>query len=115
MMKPITKYATSIVSGNRIPYILSNAFKIAEQERPGAVAIELPEDVAAEHVDEYFCVRETQKIRRPQIDEKMLEILKQEASALDAEFIDPSQKKLAKDKQKSLELQRIMNVRKQTV
>jgi acetolactate synthase I/II/III large subunit len=29
MMKPITKYATSIVSGNRIPSILQNAFKIA--------------------------------------------------------------------------------------
>ena len=35
---------------------------------------------------------------------KELEILKQEASALDGEFIDPSQKKLAKEKQKSLEL-----------
>lgn len=46
MMKPLTKYATSIVSGARIPYILENAFRIAEEEKPGAVHIELPEDIA---------------------------------------------------------------------
>ena len=34
MMKPITKYATSIVSGNKIPSVVHNAFKIARSERP---------------------------------------------------------------------------------
>jgi len=34
MMKPVTKFATSIVSGARIPYILENAFRIAEEEKP---------------------------------------------------------------------------------
>jgi acetolactate synthase I/II/III large subunit len=34
MMKPITKYSTSIISGVKIPYILQNAFKIAISERP---------------------------------------------------------------------------------
>jgi thiamine pyrophosphate-dependent acetolactate synthase large subunit-like protein len=33
-MKPITKYATTIVSGSRIPYILNNAFNRAVSERP---------------------------------------------------------------------------------
>jgi acetolactate synthase-1/2/3 large subunit len=45
-MKPITKYATTIVSPSRITYTLNNAFNIAKSERPGAVAIELPEDIA---------------------------------------------------------------------
>jgi len=78
MMKPITKYSTSIVSPDRIPYILNNAFRIAEEERPGAVAIELPEDIAGELVSEEVVITEELKIRRPQIDEKMLDILKTE-------------------------------------
>jgi acetolactate synthase-1/2/3 large subunit len=46
MMKPVTKYTTSIVSPSRLTYTLSSAIKIAEEERPGAVHIELPEDIA---------------------------------------------------------------------
>lgn len=76
MMKPVTKLSTSIVSGSRIPTIIRNAFKTAEAERPGAVAIELPEDIAAEEVENTFIPLEVEKIRRPVIDEKMLEILK---------------------------------------
>jgi acetolactate synthase-1/2/3 large subunit len=45
-MKPISKFATSIVSPSRIQFTLNNAFNIAKSERPGAVAIELPEDIA---------------------------------------------------------------------
>jgi len=45
-MKPVTKYTTSIVSPTRLTYTLNNAIKIAEEERPGAVHIELPEDIA---------------------------------------------------------------------
>ena len=80
MMKPVTKYATSIVNGSRVPYILENAFKIAESEKPGAVHLELPEDIAAEEVDEKYVQLhlETQKTRRPIVDEKWLEILKNE-------------------------------------
>ena len=78
MMKPITKYATSIVSGNRIPSVLQNAFKIAVSERPGAVAIEFPEDISAEEVEFENQDMRVDKIRRPQIDEKTLELLKKE-------------------------------------
>jgi len=81
MMKPITKYAASIVSPSRIPYVLNNAIKLAEEERPWAVAIELPEDIAAELVDEDIIMREKEVIRRPQIDEKMLLRLKKELEA----------------------------------
>lgn len=48
MMKPVTKLSKQIVSGNLIPALVREAFRTAEQERPGAVLLELPEDVAAE-------------------------------------------------------------------
>jgi len=48
MMAPITKYTKQIVSAAAIPSHVRNAFLIAEEERPGAVHLELPEDVARE-------------------------------------------------------------------
>ncbi|MGB7816672.1 MAG: acetolactate synthase large subunit [Methylotenera sp.] len=51
MMKPITKYAKQIVNVNMIPSMVREAFRVAEEERPGAVLLELPEDVARELVD----------------------------------------------------------------
>ncbi|MGK0372402.1 MAG: acetolactate synthase-1/2/3 large subunit, partial [Glaciecola sp.] len=48
MMRPITKYTTQVVSGDRIPSIVREAFRLASEERPGAVHIELPEDIADE-------------------------------------------------------------------
>ncbi len=47
LMRPITKHALSIADPSTIPTVLRNAFKHAESERPGAVHVELPEDVAA--------------------------------------------------------------------
>lgn len=52
MMRPITKFAKQIVNGNTIPSIVREAFRLAEEERPGAVHLELPEDIAAELVDD---------------------------------------------------------------
>lgn len=48
MMRPITKYTTQLVSGDRIPSAVREAFRLAHDERPGATHIELPEDIAAE-------------------------------------------------------------------
>lgn len=48
MMRPITKYTTQLVSGDRIPSAIREAFRLAHEERPGATHIELPEDIAAE-------------------------------------------------------------------
>ncbi|MFT4993329.1 MAG: acetolactate synthase-1/2/3 large subunit [Paraglaciecola sp.] len=48
MMRPITKYTTQVVSGDRIPSVVREAFRLAHDERPGAVHIELPEDIADE-------------------------------------------------------------------
>ena len=50
MMRPITKFAKQIVNGNTIPSLVREAFRLAEEERPGAVHLELPEDIAAEMV-----------------------------------------------------------------
>jgi len=51
MMKPMTKYAKTVVNGNNIPSMVREAFKVATTERPGAVHIELPEDIAEEDVE----------------------------------------------------------------
>lgn len=51
LMRPITKSAISIVDPGTIPTILRNAFKLAHAERPGAVHVELPQDVAAVETD----------------------------------------------------------------
>lgn len=49
--KPLTKMARQIVDPTRIPSIVREAFRLAQLERPGAVHIELPEDIAREEVD----------------------------------------------------------------
>ncbi len=68
MMRPITKFTRQVVNGNNIPSVIREAFRIAMEERPGAVHIELPEDIAAEQVEErIFQVRYT---RRPNADEE---------------------------------------------
>ncbi len=51
MMRPMTKFAKQVVNGNNIPSMVREAFKIATAERPGAVLIELPEDIACEEVE----------------------------------------------------------------
>ena len=51
MMRPITKFTNQVVSGDRIPSTVREAFRLASEERPGAVHIELPEDIAAEQTN----------------------------------------------------------------
>jgi len=46
--KPLTKMARQIVSTATIPTLVRDAFRIAAQERPGPVLLELPEDIAGE-------------------------------------------------------------------
>jgi len=48
LFAPICKMSKQIVHGNNIPALVREAFRIAEEERPGAVLLELPEDIAAE-------------------------------------------------------------------
>jgi len=51
LMRPITKYSEQVVDGGNIPSTVRDAFRIAIEERPGAVYIELPEDIADEQTD----------------------------------------------------------------
>ncbi|MFL4992949.1 MAG: acetolactate synthase large subunit, partial [Microvirga sp.] len=50
-MKPLTKMTRQIVSAPSIPAIVREAFRVAMEERPGPVHLELPEDVAGEAVE----------------------------------------------------------------
>lgn len=70
IMKPLTQYTKQIVNGNTIPAIIREAFKIAEEERPGAVHIEIPEDIAREDTDaKIFKVYD---VRRPTAEKKAI-------------------------------------------
>lgn len=70
MMQPITKRSEVIYSGDRIPSMVAEAFKLAETERPGAVHLELPEDVAEDLVNLKPIV--FNKVRRPAPDPKSI-------------------------------------------
>lgn len=70
MFRPITKWAHSIIRGENIPEMVHKAIRLAEQEKPGACHIELPEDVAsAEAKGEPFT---PEKLRRPVPDDKII-------------------------------------------
>jgi len=49
--KPLTKLSLQIVSTSTIPTLVRDAFRIATQERPGPVLLELPEDIAGEEAE----------------------------------------------------------------
>ena len=55
-MKPLTKLARQIVSPQMIPTMVREAFRTAQEERPGPVHLELPEDIAAEECEEAVLV-----------------------------------------------------------
>jgi acetolactate synthase I/II/III large subunit len=55
-MTPLTKMARQIVSTATIPTIVREAFRVARQERPGPVHLELPEDIAGEEIEELSTV-----------------------------------------------------------
>lgn len=63
MMRPLTKYTKQVVHGHTVTAVIREAFRISSEEKPGAVHIELPEDIARESSDaELYEVTET---RRP--------------------------------------------------
>ncbi|MFW2351214.1 acetolactate synthase large subunit [Qipengyuania sp.] len=48
MMDPITKYTRQLHAGDNVPSRVREAYRLAEEEKPGAVHLELPEDIAEE-------------------------------------------------------------------
>lgn len=51
MFSPVTKWNAQIVRPSITPEIVRKAFKLAQKEKPGAVHIDLPENIAAMPVD----------------------------------------------------------------
>ena len=51
MFKSVTKWTTSVRNPNTIPEIVRKAVRLATLEKPGAVHIELPEDIAKLNVE----------------------------------------------------------------
>ena len=52
LMRPITKFATTVYHTERIPEILGMAFRQAYSGRPGPVFVEIPADVLFAAVEE---------------------------------------------------------------
>ncbi|WP_428386652.1 acetolactate synthase large subunit [Mucisphaera sp.] len=75
MMRPLTKYTRQLVSAANIPSRVREAFRLAQEEKPGAAHIELPEDIAAEETDEPTIPASL--VRRPVAEDKAI------AAALD--------------------------------
>lgn len=70
MMRPLTKYTRTIVSAEAIPSRVREAFRRAQEERPGAVHLELPEDIARDEVEETPI--QAPEARRPTADERSI-------------------------------------------
>src|SRR5215210_6927788 len=51
-MRPLTKMARQIVGAASIPTLIRDAFRVAQEERPGPVLLELPEDIAGENTQQ---------------------------------------------------------------
>ena len=70
MMKPLTKYTQQIVGGDNIPSRVHEAFRLAEEERPGATHLELPEDIARDETDSDLLPK--RHVRRPIAEQKSI-------------------------------------------
>lgn len=71
LMRPITKFTKQIVNANNIAPLVSECFRLAKEERPGGVHLELPEDIAVEEVaDQIF---ESSQSSIPTADEKVIQ------------------------------------------
>jgi acetolactate synthase-1/2/3 large subunit len=50
--RPLTKMSRQIVGPGTIPTLVRDAFRVAMEERPGPVLLELPEDIAGEEAED---------------------------------------------------------------
>jgi acetolactate synthase-1/2/3 large subunit len=70
MMEPVTKYTRQLASADNIPSRIREAFRLAEEEKPGATHLEFPEDIAEEQTDSVPLKRSL--VRRPTADAKSI-------------------------------------------
>ena len=71
MFEPVTKWATTVLHENNIPEIVRKAVRLARTEKPGAVHIELPEDIASKEAS--ATPLKPQRFRRPVPDDKIVD------------------------------------------
>ncbi|HMB38687.1 MAG TPA: acetolactate synthase large subunit, partial [Wenzhouxiangellaceae bacterium] len=71
LMRPVTHFTRQIVSAATIPSRVREAFRQAEEERPGAAHLELPEDIAREPAEDLRPLIASQT-RRPVAEEKAI-------------------------------------------
>ncbi|MDX1624892.1 MAG: acetolactate synthase large subunit [Wenzhouxiangellaceae bacterium] len=71
VMQPVTHYSRQIISASTLPARVREAFRQAEEERPGAAHLELPEDVARESA-EGLTPLSASATRRPVAEEKSI-------------------------------------------
>jgi acetolactate synthase I/II/III large subunit len=64
MMRPITKWNARVSDPRIVPEVVRKAFKVAQQQKPGATHLELPEDVMEAELDAEPLVSRA-RIRRP--------------------------------------------------
>lgn len=72
MFRPVTKWATTVLHPDSIPEIIRKAVRLARTEKPGAVHIELPEDVAK--LPASTKPMKVQKFRRPVPADKIMDM-----------------------------------------
>ncbi|WP_166263408.1 acetolactate synthase large subunit [Marinobacter caseinilyticus] len=73
LMRPLTKYTRQISNAATIPAKLREAVRLATEERPGAVHLELPEDIAAEQAAGDAHIFHPSDARRPTASVKSLQ------------------------------------------
>ena len=71
MMRPLTKYTRQLVSADAIPAKVREAMRRAQEERPGATHLELPQDIAGDETD--AMVLPQPRSRRPVAEDKSLD------------------------------------------
>jgi acetolactate synthase-1/2/3 large subunit len=71
MMRPITKYTHQLASADNIPARTREAFRLAQEEKPGAAHLELPEDIAHDPTD--AVPLQPSLVRRPLADGKAVQ------------------------------------------
>ena len=71
MFRPVTKWATTILNPDTIPEIVRKAVRLARTEKPGAVHIELPEDVAS--MESTVSPMKPRRFRRSVPDDKIID------------------------------------------
>ena len=71
MFGPVTKWATTILHEDTIPEVIRKAVRVARTEKPGAVHVELPEDIAGRETDAQPLT--PVRFRRPVPDDKIVD------------------------------------------